>query len=253
MKISIITIALNNGKYIESCIQSVIAQEYHNLEYLVLDGGSTDGTIEIIKRYENKISAWFSQPDNGIYDAMNKGIRMASGDVIGILNSDDMYYDTSVLHKVKATMDNDFIDACYGDLIYVERDHPDRIVRYWKSCPYEHDLVRKGWILPHPTFFVRRKVYERYGLFDLAYPLAADYELIIRFLTRYEIRTKYIPGIMIKMRSGGATNKSLINVFKQNIEILNALKKNKIEVSLMPFFFFKLLLRYQQYKSTMNL
>jgi glycosyltransferase involved in cell wall biosynthesis len=253
MKISIITVALNNAEYIEACIKSVINQDYKKIEHIIIDGASTDGTIDIIKKYEDKISLWISEPDHGIYDAMNKGIQMATGDVIGILNSDDMYYKTSVLNKVNETMDNDFIDACYGDLIYVTREHPDKIVRYWKSCQYEHDLVKRGWILPHPTFFVRRKIYEKYGLFDLAYPLAADYELIIRLLTRFAIRTKYIPGIMIKMRTGGATNKSFANIFKQNMEIPNALKKNKIKVSLMTFFFSKLLLRYQQYKSTIDL
>jgi glycosyltransferase involved in cell wall biosynthesis len=252
MKVSIVTVTLNNAEYTEDCIKSVISQDYKDIEYIIIDGGSRDGTIEIIKRYEDKIAKWISEPDQGIYDAMNKGIRMASGEVVGILNSDDMYYNPSVLKKVKTIMDNPTTDACYGDLIYVERNNINSVVRYWKSSQYENTLLKKGWILPHPTFFVRKNIYEKYGVFDLTYPLAADYELIVRFLSKFKIRAKYIPEIMIKMRSGGVTNKSLINICKQNMEILNALQKNKINISCLSFFFSKLMSRYRQYTSTIH-
>jgi glycosyltransferase involved in cell wall biosynthesis len=247
MKVSIITVALNNAEYIETCIQSVINQAYENIEHIVIDGGSTDGTIDVIKKYEDKINVWISEPDNGIYDAMNKGINIASGEIVGILNSDDMYHHPFVINKVKTIMDNPSNDACYGDLIYVYRDNIDSVVRYWKSCQYKKSLLKKGWVLPHPTFFVRKKIYEKYDVFDLNYPLAADYELIVRFLSRFKIRTEYIPEIMIKMRTGGATNKSLTNIIKQNLEIFKACKKNNLEIFYPLFLTNKFINRVQQF------
>jgi glycosyltransferase involved in cell wall biosynthesis len=247
MKISIITVVLNSNSYIEDCINSVLNQTYGNIEYIVIDGGSRDGTLNIIDKYRENISILISEKDHGIYDAMNKGIKLASGDVIGILNSDDIYSNSSVLDKVAITLNDSSIDACYADLIYVGRNNLDAIIRYWRSCKYEKDLLRKGWVLPHPTLFVRKYIYEKYGVFDLDFPLAADFELIVRFLSKCKIRTRYIPEVLIKMRIGGETNKSITNILRQNMEILRALKKNEISISLLPFLISKLILRYQQY------
>ncbi len=246
MKISIITVVLNNAEYIEECIKSVLDQTYKNIEYIVVDGGSTDGTVEIIKKYENKIAKWISEPDRGIYDAMNKGIQLASGDVVGILNSDDVYYDESVLQCIAKVMENQSVDACYSDLVYVDRGDLQKIVRYWKSCDFRYELLKKGWIPPHPTFYVRKYVYNKYGFFDTSYRLAADYELMVRFLTFYKINVRYIPIVAVKMRLGGVTSKSIRNIVKQNVEILRACRKNKIKVLPLQFFANKFFYRLKQ-------
>lgn len=257
MKISIVTVVLNNKSYIEECINSVLTQNYMNIEHVIIDGGSTDGTVEIIKetieKFPERYVKFISEKDAGIYDAMNKGIRLATGDIVGILNSDDIYSHPSVLQKVTIAMDDPSVDACFADLVYVDRKDISKIVRYWQSCRYKENLFKKGWVLPHPTLFVRKKLYEIYGLFDLSYKLAADYEFIVRLLSKHKIKTTYIPEVIVKMRTGGETNKSLINILKQNIEILNALKKNEVSVSVLPFFILKLKSRYQQYSYSTEL
>lgn len=247
MKVSIITVVLNNAEYIEACIQSVINQDYENIEYIVIDGGSTDGTIEIIKKYEDKINVWISEPDDGIYDAMNKGIKLASGDIIGFLNADDVYFADNVLKNVASAMHDPGMDACYSDLIYVDREDLNKIVRYWRSCQFEPGLFKKGWVPAHPTFFARKSIYDRYDCFDLYYKLAADYELMARFLEHHRIRAIYIPEIFVKMRIGGASNKSLLNIIRQNREIFHACKKNNITISLLSFLISKFASRLGQF------
>lgn len=230
MKVSIITVTLNNAEYIEACIQSVINQDYENIEYIVIDGGSTDGTIDVIKKYENKINVWISEPDEGIYNAMNKGIEIASGDVIGFLNADDVYYDSDVLEKIASVMKYSNTDACYSDLVYVDNNDLNKVVRYWRSHEFQAGFFKKGWVPAHPTFFARKSIYDQYGTFDLRYKLAADYELMARFLEYHKIRVSYVPKVTVKMRIGGASNKSLTNIVKQNLEILHACKKNNIKI-----------------------
>ena len=247
MKISIITVVLNNAECIEECIKSVLDQAYKNIEYIIVDGGSTDGTTEIIRKYESKIAKWISEPDRGIYDAMNKGLRLASGDVVGILNSDDVYYDESVIQCIAKVMQNQSIDACYSDLVYVDRDDLQKIVRYWKSCNFRYELFRKGWIPPHPTFYVKKAIYNKYGFFDTSYRFAADYELMVRFLAFHKINVRYIPIVAVKMRVGGVTNKSIRNIVKQNFEILRACKKNNIKVYPPLFFINKFFYRLKQF------
>jgi glycosyltransferase involved in cell wall biosynthesis len=188
-----------------------------------------------------------SEADKGIYDAMNKGIRLATGDIIGILNSDDVYYDSHVLENVCMVMSNAFIDACYADLIYVDKSNLKKIIRYWKSCAFEKGLFQKGWMPPHPTFFVRRSIYEKHGLFDLNYPLAADVELLARLLERFQIQSVYIPKIFVKMRFGGVSNNSVVNIIKQNIWIYKACKKNYVPVSPFSFFVVKIASRVKQF------
>jgi glycosyltransferase involved in cell wall biosynthesis len=225
MKISVITVAFNNGTYIEDCIKSVLGQTYKNIEYIVVDGGSTDETLEIIKKYRDKISRWTSGPDNGIYDAMNKGIEMATGDVIGFLNSDDFYADGGVVEKVAETFTSYGVQSVYGDLVYVNRNN-NRTIRYWKAGEYRQGSVKWGWMPPHPTFFVRKEIYERYGCFNTNLKIAADYELILRFLGKRKITTYYVSRVLIKMRIGGNSNKNIKNIVRKSIEDYKALKIN---------------------------
>jgi glycosyltransferase involved in cell wall biosynthesis len=248
-KISIITVCRNSEATIRETLESVASQSYKNLEHIVVDGGSVDGTLDIIREWKKHSIRLVSEPDEGIYDAMNKGIAMATGDIIGIINSDDIYYDSGVLDKVVSVMQDNAVEACYADLIYVDKNKSDRIIRYWKSCAFEKGLFAEGWMPPHPTFFVRHSVYEKCGLFDLEYVLAADFELMARFLEKFEIKSVYIPEIFIKMKHGGVSNRSMLNIVKQNIQIYQACRKNKLPVSLSKFVLNKLLSRARQYCS----
>jgi glycosyltransferase len=229
MKVSIITAVFNSKPHIETCMRSVLSQTYRNIEYIIIDGGSTDGTIEIIKKYGNKVTKWISEPDNGIYDAMNKGIRKASGDVIGILNADDIYANDKVIEKVADMFIQNEVDSCYGDLLYVDKNNTDKIIRYWKSQPYRDVLFKRGWMPPHPTFFVKKEVYEKYGYFNADFKIASDYELMLRFLEKHKISTFYIPEVLIKMRLGGMSNRSLKNLFIKSSEDYRAWKVNDLK------------------------
>lgn len=249
MKVSIITAVFNNVETLEYCIESVLSQSYRNIEYIIIDGGSADGTLDVIKKYDDKISYWVSEPDNGIYDAMNKGIRAATGDIVGILNSDDMYADEFVIENVVKCLSVNNVDTCYGDLVYVDKFDLDKVIRYWKSSDYRSGLFSKGWAPPHPTFFVRRGVYEKYGMFDLSYRLAADFELMMRFLAKYKIPSVYIPNILVRMRMGGVTNRSVLNIIKQNLEIYRAGRTNNIPISLFALTFKKSINRITQFIS----
>jgi glycosyltransferase involved in cell wall biosynthesis len=216
MKVSIITAAFNDVEYIGDCIGSVMSQDYHDIEYIVVDGGSTDGTIDAIKKYENGIDVWVSEPDNGVYDALNKGIRRATGDIIGFLHADDVYADNSVIRKVVDNIVRTRSQSCYGDLLYVKRGDPSKTVRYWRSCDYVATLFSGGWMPPHPSFFVQRGAYELHGMFDLRLGSAADYELMLRFLKVCKITTSYIPEVLVKMRTGGISNISIKNRLRAN-------------------------------------
>ncbi len=232
MKISIVTVCHNAASTIEECLQSVAGQSYHDVEHIVIDGASTDGTMEIIDKYRDQLAVVVSEPDRGIYDAMNKGIGEASGDVIGTLNADDWYADTNVLTRVAETFkSDDRLEAVYGDLVYVAKDDPTRIIRYWKSRPYKEGLFEHGWMPAHPTFFVRSDVYQRFGLFDLEFMIQSDFELTMRFMAVNKIVTRYLPGVMVRMRMGGVTNNSVRNVIDGNIEAYRACRKNGLDVS----------------------
>jgi glycosyltransferase involved in cell wall biosynthesis len=245
-KISIITVCRNSAATIRETLESVASQSHRKLEHIIIDGGSTDGTLAIINEWKKYPVRLISEQDKGIYDAMNKGIRLATGDIVGILNSDDLYYDAYVLENVSAVMDDTSVEACYADLVYVGKNNK-KIVRYWKSCIFKKGLFPKGWVPPHPTFFVRRCIYEKHGLFDLNYSLAADFELMARFLERREIKSVYIPKIFVKMRFGGASNKSVINIIRQNIEIYKASKNNDVPLSLPSFLAVKIVSRIKQF------
>lgn len=251
MKVSIITPILNNKETFEDCIISLNGQTYKNIEHIVVDGGSTNGTIEIINKYKNKITKFISEPDKGIFDGMNKGIKLATGDIIGILNSDDFYASDKVIEKVVKTIKEKNVDCCWGDLVYIDKKNPDRIVRYWKSSEYKEGKFKIGWHPPHPTFFVRKWVYEKYGLFNLDFPFSADYELMLRFLERYKIRSFYIPEILVKMRTKGQSSKNILNIIKGNIESYRAWKINGLRTNLL-IFFLKPIFKISQYLDLKN-
>jgi len=234
-KVSIITVVLNNRSCIENCIQSIIHQTYPNIEYIIIDGGSSDGTIDVIRKHEKTISTWISEPDRGIYDAMNKGITRSNGDVIGILNSDDLYADERVIEKVMNCFSRTQSDSCYGDLIYVERNNINKNPRYWKSNNYRKENFKLGWMPPHPTFFVRHEIYEKYGAFNLNFPLAADYELMLRFLYKEGISASYIPEVLVKMRTGGNCRPGLVNTLNNMAENYRAWKVNGLKLNPLTF------------------
>jgi glycosyltransferase involved in cell wall biosynthesis len=229
MKVSIITAVFNNGHFIESCIQSVLHQTYEDIEYIIIDGGSTDGTVDVMKKYGDGISKWISEPDGGIYEALNKGLETSAGDIIGFLHSDDVYAHDRVVEKVVSEMAEHNVDSCYGNLTYVDKDNPERVVRYWSVSQYSPGLFKCGWMPPHPTFFVRREVYDKFGCFNTHFKIAADYELMLRFLEKHRISTRYIPEVLIKMRTGGISNKSLRNLLIKTTEDYRAWKINNLD------------------------
>ena len=229
MKVSIITITFNSAETIEDTIRSVLSQDYSDIEYIIVDGASKDGTLEIIERYRNSISTVISERDKGIYDAMNKGVEKATGDVIGILNSDDFYADASVISDLVRTMQLAGSDACYADLVYVDRNDTNRIIRSWKSGDYRQGYFLRGWMPPHPTFFVKRSIYETHGTYSLELRSAADYELMLRFIHKHAISLSYLPRVITKMRTGGQSNVSLKNRWRANREDRLAWKMNDLQ------------------------
>lgn len=231
MKVSIITVVYNGAATIADTVRSVATQSYRDIEYIVVDGASTDGTLSILRGFREHITTLVSEPDRGIYDAMNKGIALATGDIIGFLNSDDMYVDDAAIADVANCFRDPGVDACYADLVYVDPNDLNRVLRYWRSREYVHGLFRNGWMPAHPTFFVRRGIYQRLGGFDLDYRLQSDFELTMRFLHVHRIRTMYLPRVLVKMRLGGVTNRSLRNIIKGNIEAYRATRKHKLGVS----------------------
>jgi glycosyltransferase involved in cell wall biosynthesis len=210
----------------------VANQTYKNFEHIAIDGKSTDATLAILSAVNTHSFKFISEKDRGIYDAMNKGFSLASGEIIGFINADDFYASADILEKVAHAFESPNVDACYGDLCYVGQHDTSAIVRYWKSSTFQPKSFEEGWCPPHPTFFVRREVYERFGLFNLNYKIAADIELMMRFLEVCKIRSVYIPDVLVKMRMGGTTNRSLINIWRQNKEVLAALKSHDLRSSI---------------------
>lgn len=231
VKVSIITVVFNNKDFIEAAIKSVLAQTYKDIEYIVIDGGSTDGTKEIIEKYRDKISKFISEPDKGIYDAMNKGIEMATGDIVGLMNSDDFYANEFVVEKIVKKFAETNAECLWSDLTYVDRKNINKNVRFWKSSEYEEGKFKMGWYPPHSTFFVKKEIYKKYGLFNLDFKIAADIEIMLRFLEKFKISSTYIPEVLIKMRTGGASAKNIRNIIRANIEVYRAWKINGLNVS----------------------
>jgi glycosyltransferase len=232
MKVSIITPVFNNRETVGDCLRSVLRQTYPNIEYLVIDGGSTDGTTEVIESYRAKIAQWVSEPDTGIYSALNKGLNLATGEAVGILHSDDIYAHDRVVEKVVEAFGKSGADSVYGDLKYVDKNNPNRVVRRWKSSPFIPGKFRHGWMPPHPTFFVKRRIFENYGGFNENLRIAADYELMLRFLEKHRISTHYLPEFLIHMRMGGVSNRGIKNILLKSREDLLAWKLNGLSSSI---------------------
>lgn len=232
MKVSIITICYNSQETLEDTIKSVLAQDYNDIEYIIIDGASKDNTPKIIEKYKNCISHVTSEPDKGIYDAMNKGVEKANGDLVGILNSDDFYANNSVISNIVAAINKNNSDSIYADLVYVDRMNPKKTIRTWRSGEYKHNLFLKGWMPPHPTFFVKKWVYEKYGKYNTSLKSAADYEFMLRVLHKHGISTSYFPETITKMRTGGESNASLNNRLRANSEDRKAWKLNGLKPNL---------------------
>lgn len=247
MKISLITVCLNSAGHIADALRSVEAQSWPDIEHLVIDGASRDGTLRVVEAHARPWRRVVSEPDRGIYDAMNKGIALARGEIVGFINSDDFYASPDALARVAGVFEDASIDACYADLCYVKRNDIGTVVRYWRSSEFCAGLFAKGWSPPHPTLFVRRRIYERLGGFDLQYRIAADFELMARLIEVHRIRTRYLPAVLVSMRMGGTTNRSMRNIVHQNREIWRALHSHGLQPSFGSFIGGKLRLRAQQY------
>ena len=228
MKISIITAVRNGRTTIADALDSALLQDHPDIELIVIDGASTDGTLEIIQSYAGRIAHLVSEPDRGIYDALNKGILLSSGEVVGFLHADDQYADDKVLSRIAAAFADPGVDACYGDLLYVSQIEPHSVIRHWRAGPYNPCQLAKGWMPPHPTFYARRSVYQRLGSFDISYKIAADYDCLLRFLGEGSINCAYIPDVLVHMRVGGASNRSLHNILQKSREDYRALRHNRV-------------------------
>lgn len=231
MKISIITVVYNNKETIKDAIDSVFSQTYKDIEYIIIDGASTDGTIEVVQSYGDQIDKFISEKDKGLYDAMNKGIKLATGDVVGILNSDDFYIDNYVIEKVVKEFKESQVDSVYADLVFVKPDNLDKTVRYYDSSHFSPDKFAYGWIPAHPTFFVKKEMYEKYGIFKTDYNIAADYELLTRFLAKNKISYSYIKKPIVKMRIGGTSTNGIKSNYILNKEIIRACRENDIDTN----------------------
>lgn len=229
MKVSIITVTYNSEAFLEQTIRSVTEQTYPNIEYIVIDGASSDNTLTIIAKFKNKIQHLLSEKDNGIYDALNKGIAMATGDIIGILHSDDFFTSNTVIEKVVEKITNEKSDALYADLYYVDKNNTNKITRKWHSDSYSHGAFVNGWMPPHPTFFVKKELYQKFGAFNLSFKTSADYELMLRFIHKHQIKLSYLNEFIIKMRVGGQSNVSVNNRVTANLEDRKAWEVNGIK------------------------
>ncbi len=209
MKISIITVCYNSAETIEDTIRSVASQNYKDVEYIIVDGLSKDNTVDIIKNHSHVVSQWISEKDKGIYDAMNKGVAMATGDIIGILNADDVYTNENVLSDVMSKFEDSTVQGVYGDLKYVQKDNLEKVIRFWKSGEYREGKFLQGWMPPHPTFYVRKNVYENCGAYRTDMPSASDYEFMLRVIHVKKIKLAYLPKVLVLMREGGVSNRSL--------------------------------------------
>ena len=228
MKISIITVCYNSVATIEKTFQSVAGQTYNNIEYIVVDGGSKDATIIKVKEFDTVISKWISEPDKGLYDAMNKGIQLATGEVIGFVHSDDMLANYKIVSTLANLFEKENLDGVYGDLQYVDKNNIGKIIRYWKSTNFNSSLLKKGWMPAHPTLFLKRGVYKKHGDFDLSFKIAADYDFMLRVLKDQSLKFSYLPEVITKMRVGGASNRSLKNIIQKTREDYIAVKSNQV-------------------------
>lgn len=233
LKISIITVVRNNQNTIGEAIDSVLNQTYSNIEYIVIDGKSTDGTIAVIESYGSKISKFLSEKDNGLYDAMNKGLMLATGDVIGFINADDMLNDKYCIEQIVNTFESTTTDVVYGDKIYINPLDSKKVVRFWKAGPFDLKNYKKGWMTPHLSTYIKKSLYDKHGGFRDDFKIAADYELMLRFIYKNKAKVKYLPITIAKMRAGGLSNGSLKNIAISNFEVYKSWKVNGMNIS--PF------------------
>jgi glycosyltransferase involved in cell wall biosynthesis len=236
MKVSIITVCFNSAETIEDTIKSVLTQDYSDVEYIIVDGGSKDSTLDIINNYLNDIYKVISEPDNGIYDAMNKGFRASNGNLIAALNSDDVYAEKSIVSRMVEFIESKDLDAAYGDLIYVDCLDTQHVKRFWQPGPYTNGAFRYGWVIPHPTFFCRKEIFEKHGYFNDKMQIAADFELMLRFIEKHQIKVGYLPKVIVKMRTGGKAN-VLRGMIQGNKEIIKSFRLNDLRLS--PWFFIR--------------
>lgn len=233
MKFSIITVCFNNAAHIKETIDSVLLQDHPNIEYIVVDGASTDGTVDIVTSYGNKISKFISEPDNGVYDAMNKGIEAASGEVVGFVNGDDMLARIDVISALDKVFQSDLVDAVYGDAYMVDPDDITDVKRFWRGQKYDRSRFKKGWMPPHLGTYIKRQCYVDLGSFRSDLPVSADYELMLRFMYKNNIRVRYLPRVIVRFRLGGVSNRSLRHIWKANLEVYRSWKLNGLKIS--PF------------------
>ena len=247
MKFSILIPTFNSAKTIQDTIDSIKLQKFTSYEVIVIDNNSTDHTIQILKKNKLPNIKFIIEKDEGIYDAINKGILNARGDIISLLHSDDIYYNSSALQIISEIFDQKKIDIVYGDLVYVKKNNLNKIIRYWKCSSFYPGRFLKGWHPPHPTFFVKKKIYNKYGLYKNHIGNSADVELMYRFLETNKISSFYLNKILIKMRYGGKSNKKLSSILSQNLAVVNFLGINKSLIKVLLFFFYKIINRSKQF------
>lgn len=247
MKVSIITIVYNNVQYIESCIKSVLSQTYSNIEHIIIDGGSTDGTLDVIKPYIPNLGYFVSERDNGLYNALNKGIKVATGDVIGILHSDDFFYETNTIEKIVNSFASSNADLLYANGMYVERENHENIKRVYKSKPFKKRFLNFGWIPLHTTIYVKKEIFKDYGLYDESYHIASDYEISLRWFQEEQIRKHFLDHWVVKMRLGGKSTNFRLQK-RKSLEDLDIIKKRKLLG--LTTLFFKIFRKVKQYLIT---
>ena len=230
MKISIITATYNSSKSLKSCIDSVVMQDYGSIEYIIIDGQSTDSSIDIVNDFQTSYPyiKVVSENDDGIYDALNKGLAIATGDVIGFLHSDDLFPSSTIISELASKINNDNLDGIYGDLQYVNKENTNKIIRLWKSCEFKLELLKKGWMPAHPTLFLKKHVYYKHGEFNTSYKISADYDFMLRILKDKTLKFGYLPRVITKMRVGGASNRSFKNIIRKTKEDYNAVCSNNV-------------------------
>lgn len=245
-RISIITASFRSEGTIRDTLESVNEQTYPYIDHIIIDGGSSDRTLQIVSEFGKRVVHVTSEPDKGIFDAYNKGLAVAGGDVVGILNSDDFYASPTVIEHVMAAFEDPSVDAVYADLVYVDKDNTSKIVRHWKSRAYRDGDFKRAFTPAHPTLFLRRSAYERTGGFNPSFRLAGDYEYMLRAFHKHRVKSVYLPEIVVKMRTGGATGGTLPFIKKQNIEILKALESQHVRIFKPAFFYRKVVNRIAQ-------
>ncbi len=236
MKVSIITVCFNSVETIKDAIDSVVNQTYNDIEHIIIDGASKDGTIDIVSSYGEKVSKFISEPDNGIYNAMNKGIKIATGDIVGILNSDDFFINNQVVQRIVNEFNISNIDASYGDVQFVKPENLLKVVRYYSSKNFSPKKFKYGFMPAHPSFYVKRSYFEKIGYYKEDYKIAADYELLVRFLYQHQLTCKYIPIPFVTMRTGGVSNRTFKSYYTLNKEIIRACRENGINTNIINIY-----------------